>query len=144
MAFSTYQTYLMHKGGTDASYSKLIDIKSFPDLGSDPETLETTTLSDAMQTFIPGIQGNDNMEFEANYTLENFKAVNALKEKEEDYAIWFGADSSSGSDVPDGNRGKFKFKGYAMARVAGGNVNEVVSMSVIITPSTPIELDESI
>ena len=55
MARSTYMTFLMHKASGGGEYSKLIDIKDFPDLGGSPEMLETTTLSDNMQTNIPGI-----------------------------------------------------------------------------------------
>ena len=61
MATSTYMTFLMHKNSTGDTWEKLIDITEFPDLGTDPEMLETTTLSDRMQTFIMGIQGNEAM-----------------------------------------------------------------------------------
>lgn len=44
---TTYQTYLMH--GTSGSYTKLCDIKEFPDLGGEPEQVEITTLSDSMR-----------------------------------------------------------------------------------------------
>ncbi len=37
--------------------------------------LETTTLSDKMQTYIPGIQSLDSLEFTANYTLEEYKKL---------------------------------------------------------------------
>ena len=46
MAISTYMTFLMHKKET--AWEKLLDITEFPDLGGDPELLETTTLSDKM------------------------------------------------------------------------------------------------
>ena len=59
MAISTYRVFLMKKGSTGNTYEKLIDIKEFPDLGGDPEMLETTTLSDKMQTYIAGIQSLD-------------------------------------------------------------------------------------
>ena len=64
MAISTYKVFLMKK--TSETWSKLIDIKDFPDLGGSPELLETTTLSDKMQTYIPGIQSLDALEFTAN------------------------------------------------------------------------------
>ena len=51
MAISTYKVFLMKASG--GTYTKLIDIKDFPDLGGAPEMLETTTLSDKMQTYIP-------------------------------------------------------------------------------------------
>lgn len=48
MAISTYKVFLMKKADTGEQWSKLIDIKEFPDLGGEPEMLETTTLSDNM------------------------------------------------------------------------------------------------
>jgi hypothetical protein len=128
MAISTYGIYLMHKGEGE-SYEKLIDIKDFPDLGGAPEMLETTTLSDAMQTYIEGIQSADALEFTANYTKEDYTACNALKGKKESYAVYFGE---------EGVNGKFEFDGYLSARVNGGGVNEVVGMTVSIAPASAI------
>ena len=130
MAISTYGIFLMHKA-TEGTYSKLIPIKDFPDLGGAPEMLETTTLSDSMQTFIEGIQSSDALEFSANYTKEDFGKLNALKGKEEAYAVYFGE---------EGTNGKFEFKGYLSARVTGGGVNEVVGMTISIAPSTVITI----
>ena len=127
MAISTYGIYLMHK--VSDSYTKLIDIKDFPDLGGAPEMLETTTLSDSMQTYIPGIQSLDGLEFTANYTKADFASLKALEGKEEEYAVYFGEDGADGI---------FEFKGYLSAFPVGGGVNEVVSMTISIAPSTPI------
>ena len=33
MAISTYKVFLMHKASSEGTYTKLIDIKEFPDLG---------------------------------------------------------------------------------------------------------------
>ena len=132
MAINTYGITLMQgaKGtGTTITYTKLIDIKDFPDLGGAPEMLETTTLSDAMQTYIEGIQSSDALEFTANYTKEDYTKCNALKGKEESFAVYFG---------DEGINGKFEFKGYLSARVNGGGVNEVVGMTISIAPSTAI------
>lgn len=136
MAISTYKIFLMHKESSD--WEKLIDIKEFPDLGGTPEMLETTTLSDRMQTYIPGIQSLDAMEFSSNYTLEEYKKLKALEGKEKEYAVWIGG-TESGEDVtPTGSEGKFKFKGQLSVFPVGGGVNEVVGMTITIAPSTPI------
>ena len=129
MASSTYGTYLMHKGTGD-TYTKLVDIKDFPDLGGAPEMLETTTLSDAMQTYIEGIQSADALEFTANYTKEDYAKCNALKGKKEAYAVFFGE---------EGADGKFEFDGYLSARVNGGGVNEVRNMTISIAPASAIK-----
>lgn len=131
MAISTYGIYLMHK--VTSTYEKLIDIKDFPDLGGAPEMLETTTLSDSMQTYIPGIQSLDGLEFNANYTKEDFKKLKALEGKDEAYAVFFGE---------DGADGKFEFNGSLSVFPVGGGVNEVVGMTINIAPSTPITVAE--
>lgn len=142
MAISTYKIFLMTS--TDGSaYTKLIDIKSFPDLGGAPEMLETTTLSDAMRTYIPGIQSLDALEFEANYTKEDFAKLKALEGKEQQYAVWFGGTGEGETLTPTGSDGKFKFKGQLSVYPVGGGVNEVVNMNINIAPSTPITLDDA-
>lgn len=140
MAISTYKVFLMHKNGGE--YEKLIDIKDFPDLGGSPEMLETTTLSDGMQTYIEGIQSADALEFTTNYTKEDYTKLKALGGKEEDYAIWFGGDVAGGKVTPTGDNGKFEFGGYLSVFPTGGGVNEVVGMTIAIAPSTPIVMGE--
>lgn len=138
MAISTYKVFLMKKGSSDDTWSKLVDIKKFPDLGGEPEMLETTTLSDNMQTYIAGIQSLDGLTFTANYDKEDFQTLKALEGKENDYAVWFGGTGDAGSLTPDGSNGKFSFKGQLSVFPVGGGVNEVVDMSITIAPSTPI------
>lgn len=130
MAISTYGITLMHKA-SGSTYTKLIDIKDFPDLGGAPEMLETTTLSDNMQTYIPGIQTLDALEFTANYTLADFQRIKAMEGTDTAFAVWFGT---------DGAEGKFEFSGQISAFPVGGGVNEVVGMTITIAPSTPITL----
>ena len=140
MAISTYKIFLMMKKNT--SYEKLIDIKDFPDLGGSPEMLETTTLSDKMQTYIPGIQSLDALEFTANYTKEDFTKLKALEGLEHEFAVWFGGTEEANVLTPTGTDGKFQFKGQLSAFPVGGGVNEVVDMTVTIAPSTPISMAE--
>ena len=139
MATSTYKTFLMKKGTGD-TYEKLVDIKDFPDLGGSPELLETTTLSDAMQTFIEGIMSSDALPFTLNYDLTTYETLLALKGIETEFSVWFGGTESAGVVTPTGNEGKFNFKGLLSVRVLGKGSNEVREMEVSIAPSTPITL----
>mgnify|MGYP005803318067 CR=1 FL=1 len=141
MAISTYKIFLMKKAATpENTWEKLIDIKEFPDLGGSPEMLETTTLSDSMQTYIPGIQSLDALEFSANYTKTDFTALKELEGEEYDFAVWFGGTGEGSTLTPTGSDGKFEFKGQLSVFPVGGGVNEVVSMTITIAPSTPITL----
>ena len=136
MAISTYKVFLMKKTGN--SYEKLVDIKDFPDLGGAPEMLETTTLSDGAQTYIPGIQSQEALEFTANYTKADFDTLKALEGQEVDFAVWLGGTVAAGVATPTGSDGKFEFKGQLSVFVVGGGVNEVVDMTISIAPSTVI------
>lgn len=126
MAISTYMATL--KWGTDAaSVKKVIDIKEFPDLIGEPNMLETTTMSDAAQTYIPGIKSGDSLSFTYNYTKETFAAVQSDEGKPLHYALEF----SDGS--------KFTWQGQHAATLPGKGVDEVVEAGITIAPSTAVE-----
>lgn len=132
MAISTYGVTL--KWGTSAeALTKTVDIKNFPDLGGAPELIETTTLSDAMQTFINGIQTAGEMAFTCNYTKADYTAVKADEGKELYYALEFGE---------DGDEGIFEWQGEHSVYLTGAEVNAVVEMVISIAPSTKPELQE--
>ncbi len=138
MAISTYKVFLMKKAASGGTYEKLVDIKDFPDLGGAPEMLETTTLSDGVQTYIPGIQSLEALEFTANYDKTDYSTLAAMKGTETEFAVWFGGTESGGVVTPTGSEGKFEFKGRLDVFVVGGGVNEVVDMTITIAPSTSI------
>lgn len=139
MATSTYKTFLMKgSGSTTPTYQKLVDITEFPDIGGEPELLDTTTLSDKMRTFILGIQNNEGMAFNANYDPTDYQALKALEGTDTPYAVWFGGTESGGVVTPTGSEGKFTFNGQLSVRVNGGAVNEVRGMTITIAPTTVI------
>ena len=140
MAISTYKSFLMVKNSS--TWEKLIDIKSFPDLGGAPELLETTTLSDSMTTNIMGIQSLDALEFECNYSKEDYTKLVAMSGETKEFAVWLGGSEVGGVATPTGSDGKFEFSGQLSVYVNGGGVNEVVGMTVSIAASTPITMGE--
>ena len=126
MAINTYGITL--KWGESATdVKKVVDIKDFPDMIGDPEMLETTTLSDAQVTNIPGIKGSDMLTFTCNYTKADFTAVNTDAEKPLHYALEF----SDGS--------KFAWQGQHTCGLPGKGVNEVVEFTINIAASSPVE-----
>jgi hypothetical protein len=141
MAISTYKVFLMMKNES-GEYEKMVDIKDFPDLGGTPELLETTTLSDRMQTYTPGVQSLDDVSFTANYDKEQFIKLKNMEGTEHEYAVWFGATDNAGTLTPTGVDGKFQFAGKHSIFPSGGGVNEVIEMTITIAPSTPINIVE--
>lgn len=138
MAQSTYNTTLLHSTTAAGEFEKLCDIKDFPDLGGDPEMLETTTLSDAAQTYIKGIQSMDAMTFTANYDKEEYRAIKALDDGKNHYfQLKFGVGTTETTDDSI-----FEWQGQITVYANGGGVNEVVEMTIVISPSTVITLKE--
>lgn len=128
-AVSTIGTVL--KYGTEAaSLTQLCKIKNYPALGGAPDQLETTDLEDTQQTFVPGVQSMDAMEFTANYTKEAYAAVKAKEGQPGYYQLEFG---DSGAD------GTFSWQGEHFVYVNEGEVNGVREMTISISPSTAIK-----
>lgn len=125
MAINTYGVTLKW-GETADAVEKVVDIKDFPDLISDPELLETTTLSDAQVTNIPGIKGSDMLTFTYNFTKEDFTKVEADAGKPLHYALEF----SDGS--------KFTWEGQHTSGLPGKGVNEVIEATINIAASTAV------
>lgn len=142
MAISTYKVFLMYKADGASEYTKLVDIKNFPDLGGNPELLDTTTLSNNSRTGIPGIFENDALTFECNYDKADFARLKALEKKDMSFAVWLGGTENGNAVTPTGENGKHYFDGQLAVYVNGGGVNEVVDMTVTITPSTNVGFEE--
>ena len=129
-AYSTINT-ILKAGATADAAAKMCKIKSYPDLGGAPENLETTDLEDSFQTFVPGVQSMENMEFTANYNPTDYAAVVA-------------AIPASGSQYyvlemgEGGAQGTFTWQGTHSVRVSGGDVNAVREMVITVIPGSEI------
>ena len=117
MAISTYRTTLMI--GT-----KTYKIKTFPEILGKRSSLETTTMSDDAQTFIPGIrQMSESLDFGANYDPTVYQEINALSGDQE-CKLTFGDGSS------------YTWEGGVSASIDEGDVDAVIGMTISISPST--------
>lgn len=117
-----------------ATWEKLCRIKTYPALGGAPEQIETTDMEDEVQTFIPGVQTMEAMEFTANYTLEAYKAVENKAMKELHYRLKMGA---------NGKDGVASWKGQHSVHTNEGEVNGVREMTISVSASTKIEIAEA-
>jgi len=143
-ATSSFKTFLMYKASEGASYTKLVDIKSFGDLGGTPETLATTTLSDKQATNILGIQSMDTMEFVCNYIPSTYSTLSTLAANSQTtpikMAVYFGGteDGTSGAITPTGADGIFEFEGMLSVYISGKGVNEVREMTLSVAATTVV------
>lgn len=119
------------------SGEKVVDITSFPAMGGAPEKVDVTTLTDHIQKQINGVQKLDDLEFESNYTLEDYQKLKGLEGKTAWYGLVFGA-SSAGQ--PDGHNGVLVWQGQPSTYVGEGGSNEAVSMTTSFSCESEISL----
>lgn len=132
-AYSTVGTILeISEDGT--TWEKMCPIQSFPALGGAPEQIEVTDLEDETQTFVPGVQSMEAMEFTANYTYESYEAVKAKENKVLNYRIKLGKGGTAGVATWQGQHSVF---------VNEGEVNGAIAMTISVSPSTKITVAAS-
>ena len=130
MAVSTQVTTLNYKSTEVGSFAKLVDITSYPDMGSAPSKLDTTDLSATkFKTSILGLQEVPDLTFEANYDADDYATISALEGDELFFQLVFG--SADGS---------FTWKGQVAVYANGAGVDEVRKMTVVLSASTPITI----
>ena len=128
-ALSTINTVLK-VGATGAAVKRVCAIKSYPDLGGDPEKITVTDLEDTDEASVPGVHSADDMQFTANYTKESYEAVFADCGKQQIFELDFGA---------DGADGKFSWSGQMSVKVNGGEVNGAREMTLTIVRDSAIK-----
>ena len=134
MALSTIHTYLEYQPeGSSTTWTKLADIKSYPDLSEPPERIDATTLSDEMRQYVPGVRDLPDYDFPANYDKTQYNAIVALRGEDLDLRLRFG-------ETTDDEYSIFTFTGQVDATITGGEVNAVREMTVNVYPSSAITL----
>lgn len=123
MAISSYNVTL--KFGSNSATEAIV-IKDFPDLFGEPNLLETTTLSDDAQTFIPGIKQMELMTFTINYDKTVCETIKNSEGSEQHYELSF----SDGS--------KFTWTGQHTLGISGAGVDEVVEATLNVVPGSTI------
>ena len=121
MAISTFGVSLKYGETTPQT---AVVIKDFPSLLGKRSSLETTSLSDDAQTFIPGIrQQSESFDFVANYDPAVYSTLNGL-DGDQSWSLTF----SDGSG--------YTWKGSVSVSVNEGAVDAVLEMTISVTPTT--------
>lgn len=129
-ALNTINTVLK-VGDTGATVAKVCPIKSYPELGGDPEKIPVTDMDDEDEASIPGVRAADDMQFTANYTKEAHAAVLAACGKHQIFQLDFGA---------DGADGQFSWSGEMSVKINGGEVNGAREMTLTIVRDSAIKV----
>lgn len=130
-ATTTANTTLKSATTSGGPYTKLLDIKSYPDMGSEPDKIDTTDLSDTRyKTEILGLQDTPDLTFEANYNKETYEKIVGLRDTQQHFRLEFGE---------GGEYGAFEWSGEVDIYATGGGVDEVREMTVVVSAETEIE-----
>ena len=128
MAINTAVTTLSYSTLPVTSYTKLVDINNYPDLGSTPSKLDTTDLSQPKyKTSIFGLQEIPDLTFECNYDETKYAAIAAMNGTTYGFQLKFGS-----------TNGTFTWQGQVTVYATGGGVDEVRKMTVVCSASTGI------
>lgn len=130
MATATAGTYLFYKTEVGGTYTKLVDITSYPDMGATPNKLDTTDLSATkFKTSIMGLQDIPDLTFECNYDKTAMATINSLEGDKLYLQLQFGT---------AGVNGTFSWEGEVTVYAVGGGVDEVRKMMVVCSAETAI------
>jgi len=137
MATSSYLARVIYKKSGDTDYKLLCPAKSIGSPMGTPNTIEITDLEMDTQSFIEGIKTSDAIEVTANLDNAVFTEINALKGETLEFIFLYGSDGL-------GSALKVKRSGTVTATPNDvGGVDEVLEMTVTITPSTQAEVIDS-
>lgn len=136
MATLTAGTFLM-KGtttGTSTTYSKLVDITDYPDIGDNVDAQDVTTLSDACHKYIESLpDSGGQLEFNGWLSAADLTAVKALEDADQQFAVWFGGTKNGTEITATGDILKVAFTGRIHTVITGAGTDEGRPVKYLIT-----------
>ena len=118
------------KFGTTANQlTEMCKIKTFPQLNGEREQIESTDLTDTSQTFVPGVQSVESMQFTANFTVASYTSLKANALTDGFFELDF---ASAGA--------KATWEGQYDVYVNEGEVNGLIEQTIVVYPSTVVTI----
>ena len=138
MEKTTINTFLEYapadESGKAGTFSKLVDITSYPDIFTAPEKLDISDMSSKQKKYTPGMVDLPDYEFGFIYDQTAYKRVKDLEGKVNFYRILFGE---------KGEFGAWEWKGDVFATPTAGSVGSAREAKLICYPAgdvTPVEI----
>lgn len=130
MEKSTINTYLYAKAKLEETFTKLLDITSYPDLFTAPEKIDISDLSSKQKKYTEGMTDLPDYTFGANYTKAAYDKVKKLEgDNTIQYQLRFGA---------NGEYGAWQWTGSHFINVKAGDVGGKREMELTVYPETDI------
>lgn len=112
-------------GAEPGEFTTIGSVTSIPDIGSEPEKVDVTTLADSKRQYIKGLQDQDNLTFAAVYRKSIFNTLKAAEKTDTvyDWKITY----------PDGT--SFTFTGAFSLVFNGAEINGALAFQIIVVVS---------
>lgn len=109
--------------GTPGTYTEVKGLQEIPELGGDPEQIDTTTLADTVKTSIPGVQDLGDLAFTFLYSKTNYLALtNSSTGLKSDTVYSWQVEFSDGLTAT--------FSAIPNIKLGGGGVNAAVNFTI--------------
>lgn len=127
MAIKTQGIKLSYKGSGD-TYTDLTDCLGIPELGGSKDKIEITTLDSTAHEYMNGLDNyGDSLDFQFVYSDSQFEALAALTGVI-DWKV----------TLPSPSENACTFKGECAVRLDAAGVNDKITFTLSITPSSAI------
>ena len=128
--------FLMYSAN-GTSYTKLVDITDYPDLGTNVDQLDVTTLNDACHKYIEALPDpGGSLEFSGYFTPAQLSAARALEGSTHYFSVWFGGTKDGTVITPTGSLLKEDFQGTIRTTITGAGTDEAITVTYQITNET--------
>lgn len=118
---------LKYGESAEAVTNLIPELKEVPELGTEPEKVENTTLADKVKIYEQGIGDAGELEYKLKYLNKDTNSTyRKMRKYMEDGKVVFFEQA-----YPDGT--KVKFSGQVSVKISGGGVNAVIETTLKIT-----------
>lgn len=118
-----------------SSYTNLEGLQEVPEIGSEPEKVDVTTLADKAKKYEQGIGDYGDLEFTFKYDNSSATApFRILKGFEANKKV-----IKFQMEFPDGT--KFKWDAQVSVKIGGGGVNALITFTVSMALQSDVEIE---
>lgn len=122
------------KSGEPSTYTNLAGLKEIPEMGTEPEKVENTCLSDKVKQYEYGIGDAGDLEFKFKYeNSSETSPYRVLMKAQDDNEIL-----SFEETLPDGT--KFHWDAQVSVKLGGGGVNGAIDFTLKMALQSEIEI----
>lgn len=118
-----------------SSYTNLEGLQEVPEIGSDPEKVDVTTLADKAKKYEQGIGDYGDLEFTFKYDNSSVTSpFRILKGFEANKTV-----VKFQMEFPDGT--KFKWDAQVSVKIGGGGVNALITFTVSMALQSDVDIE---